>query len=172
MLCCTVSALVRLDSRLPDGGGGMKLHYVTIVLAIIAVSLCSVTLEAEEVDTSVALDTVQVVVNKAKIMRLSGDADVVLVANPEIADVVIDSPRLLFVLGLQAGETSLLVLDEAREEILHANVMVVSSLGGEKTVTPSGTTIKTTQVKVLRRTEQTTLNCAPRCTQGNPVPSQ
>ena len=150
----------------------MKLYLATIALVIIAIPWCWGTLEAEEVDTSVALDTVQVVVNKAKIMRLNGDADVVLVANPEIADVVIDSPRLLFVLGLQAGETSLLVLDEAREEILHANVMVVPSLGGEKTVTPSGTTIKTTQVKVLRRTEQTTLNCAPRCTQGNPVPGQ
>ena len=150
----------------------MKLYLATIAIVIVAISWCSGALEAEEVDTSLALDTVQVAVNKAKIMRLSADADVVLVANPEIADVVIDSPRLLFVLGLQAGETSLLVLDEAREEILHANVMVVSSLGGEKTVSPSGGTIKTTQVKVLRRTEQTTLNCAPRCSQGNPVPSQ
>ena len=49
----------------------------TIALGIIAISGCWGTLEAEEVDTSVALDTVQVVVNKAKIMRLDGDADVV-----------------------------------------------------------------------------------------------
>ncbi len=146
----------------------MKVYLMAIVIAAVSSFWSLRGLTAGEEDANLALDTVEVVVNKAKIMRLDGDADVVLVANPEIADVVIDSPRLLFVLGLQPGETSLLVLDEAREEILHADVMVVTSLGGQATVAPaSGATPATTQVKVLRRTEETMLNCAPHCAEGN-----
>ena len=115
----------------------MRFYLTALMGAIIVASSGVGGGQSDEMEAVSPVDPVVVVVNKARILRLEGEADVVLVANPEIADVVIDSPSLLFVLGLQAGETSLLVLDEAREEILVTNISVVSneaqaSVGGEE----------------------------------------
>ena len=138
--------------------------YLTALVGAIIVTLWGVRgVQPDEIEAVSPVDPVVVVVNKARILRLEGEADVVLVANPEIADVVIDSPSLLFVLGLTAGETSLLVLDEAREEILVTNITVVSN---EAQASSSGEEADVTKVKLLRRTEQTTLECTPRCLEG------
>ena len=110
--------------------------------------------------------TIEILVNKAQMMRLDGNAEVVLIANPEIADVVIDSPDLIFLLGVATGETSLLILDENQNKLLNANVLVIAS---EEKATASVQPTKpkkeenVIEVKVLRRGEQTTLSCKPRC---------
>jgi len=146
--------------------------YLTVLMGAIIVALWGVRgSQSDEMEAVSPLDPVVVVVNKARILRLEGEADVVLVANPEIADVVIDSPSLLFVLGLEAGETSLLVLDEAREEILVTNISVVSN---EAQASSAGEEPEVTKVKLLRRTEQSTLECTPRCLEGekSSAPSQ
>ncbi len=149
----------------------MRFYLTALVGAIIVASWGVRGGQSDEMVAASPVDPVVVVVNKARILRLDGEADVVLVANPEIADVVIDSPSLLFVLGLQAGETSLLVLDEAREEILVTNISVVSN---EAQASSVGAEPDVTKVKLLRRTEQSTLECTPRCLEGenSSAPSQ
>jgi len=150
----------------------MKLYLAAITVAIILVFWGFKGAQSGETEAGASVDPVVVVVNKARILRLDGEADVVLVANPEIADVVIDSPTadvvidsptLLFVLGLTAGETSLLVLDEERNEILVTVIRVVST---EARASLPNQEPDVTRVKLLRRTEQTTLECTPRCLEG------
>ena len=141
----------------------MKLYLAAITVAIILVFWGFKGAQSGETEAGASADSIVVVVNKARILRLEGEADVVLVANPEIADVVIDSPSLLFVLGLTAGETSLLVLDEERDEILVTNIRVVST---EAKASSPEQEADVTRVKLLRRTEQTTLECTPRCSEG------
>ena len=141
----------------------MKLYLAGITVAIILVFWGFKGAQSGETEAGASADSIVVVVNKARILRLEGEADVVLVANPEIADVVIDSPRLLFVLGLTTGETSLLVLDEERDEILITNIRVVST---EAKATLPEQDADVTRVKLLRRTEQSTLECTPRCSEG------
>ena len=92
-----------------------------------------------------------VTVHKGTILRLGRErpAKIVLVADPEIADVVVESPFLIFILGRRPGETSLFVLDEMEREI--HNIEIVVRPNAES------------PVSVYRSTKETTLNCAPRC---------
>lgn len=70
-------------------------------------------------------DVVTVTLDKAKILRLDRPAAIVMLAKPEIADVVLENPRFLFLIGRAAGETSLTILDASKNEILSATLAVV-----------------------------------------------
>lgn len=98
---------------------------------------------------AMAGETIQVVVDKAEVLRLAVDASTILTANPEIIDVAVESPHLILLLGKRPGETSLIVLDSKGTEILDADLVVVPNL--ERHVT------------VYRNIEESTLSCAPRC---------
>ncbi len=95
-----------------------------------------------------------VAVDKARILRLDHDASLVMVANPDIADVSVESPRLLFILGRAPGETNLYVLNGRGREILNTALVVVPN--DEREVT------------VNRNLDEGTLSCDPRCA---PVPT-
>ena len=151
----------------------MKPYLAILVVAVVPAFWTWSLAQAEEIDSTDATetvndatDTIKILVNKARMMRLDGNAEVVLIANPEIADVVIDSPDLIFLLGVETGETSLLILDENQNELLNANILVIAS---EEKSTASVQPTKpkkeenVIEVKVLRRGEQTTLSCKPRC---------
>ena len=144
----------------------MKPYLAILVVAVVPAFWDWSLVQAEEVESSDATDTIKVLVNKARMIRLDGNAEVVLIANPEIADVVIDSPDLIFLLGVETGETTLLILDANQNELLNANVLVIAS-EGKSTANVQPTKPKkeenVIEVKVLRRGEQTTLSCKPRC---------
>lgn len=55
--------------------------------------------------------------NRGRLIKLRAAAQTVFVANPEIADVQIKSPTLVYVLGKAAGETTLFAVDR-REQVL------------------------------------------------------
>lgn len=100
---------------------------------------------------ALAAEPVIVTVHQAKLLRLQRAAEVVMIANPTIADVVIESSKMIFVLGLEPGETSLHILDGRGNEILHSSIVVVPTL--ERTVT----------VNRANNLEEATYSCAPRC---------
>ncbi len=91
----------------------------------------------------------RVVLDKARLMRLDKDASIVMVANPAIADVAIESSRMIFVLGRQIGETNFFVLDAQGNEIFQADLVVVPNL--DRAVT------------LYRNTAEETYSCEPRC---------
>ena len=90
-------------------------------------------------------------VHNVEVVKLDRDASVVLIANPVIANVAVESKRLIFVFGLEPGETNLVVLDSEGEEILTQPVVVVPIL--ERRVTVSRVNVN----------EEATYSCAPRC---------
>ncbi len=98
-----------------------------------------------------AAEIMNVVVDKAQIVRLNRDAGVVMIANPNIADVAIESPRLIFVLGRNPGETNLYILDGNGRQLLYKDLVVLAN--PERHVT------------VHRATKEVTFSCAPRCAQ-------
>ena len=69
-------------------------------------------------------NTITLAINKAHLIQLDKDANVVLIANPEIADVAVESPRVVFLLGKSPGETSLFILDVDGNELVRAEVIV------------------------------------------------
>lgn len=71
---------------------------------------------------------IRVEVNKGKPVHLSAPAASVAIANPAIADVQVVSPKLLFVNGIGAGETSLMAVDANDQIILQSTVSVSHNL--------------------------------------------
>jgi hypothetical protein len=70
--------------------------------------------------------------NKARILHLAKPASRVVVGNPGIADVSMESPTLMYVFGRAPGETSLSVLGNNGQAILSRPVVVTTE--GKRTV--------------------------------------
>ena len=68
-------------------------------------------------------------VNKGRLIRLERAAATVFVANPEIADIQVKSPRLVYLLGKKPGETTLYAVDEAERVLANVEVSVTHNLG-------------------------------------------
>lgn len=66
--------------------------------------------------------------NEGTLVRLDQPAASVFVANPDIADVAVKSPRLIYVLGKKTGETTLYAVDEAEQVILSSTIVVAHNL--------------------------------------------
>ena len=102
--------------------------------------------------------TLNVSVNELEILRLDQPASIVLVANPSIADVAIETAQLLFLLGRRPGETSLIILDDQGQEILSQPIVVTPQIERHVTIQ-----------RGLRRAA--TYTCDPRCL-GVPNPER
>ena len=66
--------------------------------------------------------------NEGTLIRLNQPATSVFVANPEIADVMVKSPRLIYLLGKKPGETTLYAVDDAENVILDSTVTVTHNM--------------------------------------------
>ncbi len=71
---------------------------------------------------------VVVEINKGVLLKLSGAASSIVIANPDIADVQVVSPKMIYINGRSVGETSILAIDENDKVIVNANVSVNHNL--------------------------------------------
>ncbi len=81
-------------------------------------------------ETTAAPDFLTLSLNKARVFELPRDARDVLVSNPAIADVVIKTPRTVYVLGQQVGDTNMFFFDAEGEVILRLEIRVELDLTG------------------------------------------
>jgi len=132
---------------LPPGGkdGGMRLFFLPTIAGLAALALVIV-----GAGTAAAQD-VRVEVDHSILLRLDADARIVQVANPSIADVALESPRLIFIVGLAPGQTGLHILDGDGNDLLVGSILV----------TPS----ESFEVTLNRNVTEYTYSCAPRCTE-------
>jgi Flp pilus assembly secretin CpaC len=63
----------------------------------------------------------------ATLLRLSKPALRVIVGNPSIADVNVDSPQLITVFGKMAGETNLIILGDNDQTLLSRPLIVINA---------------------------------------------
>ena len=76
-----------------------------------------------------ALDKpVELEVNEGQLIRLQRNASSVFIANPEIADVQVKSPKIVYVFGKKTGETMLYAVDEGGNLLVNAKIHVSHSL--------------------------------------------
>ena len=94
--------------------------------------------------------TLRVTVDKAEVVKVDGAASVVLVANPQIADVVVERNHLVFVVGKRPGETRLYIYSAGGKRA--ARTRDRRRAQGDRSVT------------VIRDTQPTSYSCDPRCT--------
>src|SRR5271155_3301193 len=67
-------------------------------------------------------------VDKGTLVRLTGPASTVFVADPEIADVQVKSPKLIYITAKSPGETVIYAVDAADKVLLNAPVRVTLNL--------------------------------------------
>jgi len=84
-------------------------------------------------------DGMTVQLDHAELLRFKKPVARVIVGNPAVADVNLDSPTLLTVIGKKLGSTSLIVLDLEDKTLLYSRVLVASNGAGNVTVHVSGT---------------------------------
>ena len=90
-----------------------------------------------------------IVLDQATIMRLPEKVSTIVVGNPLIADVAVQSGGLVVITGKGYGATNLIVLDRAGTVLMERQVIV------------RGATDQT--VSVYRGTERETYSCTPNC---------
>ncbi|MBL6946976.1 MAG: type II and III secretion system protein family protein [Rhodospirillales bacterium] len=66
--------------------------------------------------------------NRGRLVRLDGPASTVFIANPEIADVQVKSPSLIYLLGKQTGQTTLFAVDEAERVLANIDISVTHNI--------------------------------------------
>jgi Flp pilus assembly secretin CpaC len=96
-----------------------------------------------------AADNIEVVVDRAKVMRVSRPADIVIIGNPAIADATIQDSQTLIITGHSFGMTNLIVLDADGQVIADSTL----------TVAPQNDQV----VTVYRRASRQTFSCTPDC---------
>ena len=77
-------------------------------------------------------ETVTIEINEGNLVRIERPAAAVFVANPEIAEVAVKSPRLIYVFAKKPGETTLYAVDQ--KEAVVANLRLVVSIAKRYTL--------------------------------------
>ena len=99
--------------------------------------------------TSAQAGQIEVVIDHAKVMRISRPADIVIIGNPAIADATIQDSKTLIITGRSFGTTNLIVLDKDGQPIADEIITV---------------TAPTNQVvTVFRRASRQSYSCTPEC---------
>ena len=92
---------------------------------------------------------IEVVMNQAKIVKLSRPADTIVVGNPAIADASVQDATTLVLTGKGFGVTNLVVLDIDGNPVIDEQVYVARQTASS--------------VRVYRRADIQTLSCTPLC---------
>jgi hypothetical protein len=114
-------------------------------LAVVAALL------AVAVHPAAAAETVvDVLIDQATLVRLERPAAEIVVGNPSIADVSVQSGKVLVVTGKSFGETNLIVMDADGKVFVNRRLVVQEPRSG--------------LVTLYRGSARQTLHCAPYCT--------
>lgn len=99
-------------------------------------------------DRAGAADAIEVFIDQAKIVKLPDRVGTIVVGNPLIADVSVQSGGMLVVTGKGYGRTNIIVLDRAGNVLIEQAVQVQG---------PGGVVV------VFRGNDRKSYSCAPNC---------
>ncbi|MCP5365589.1 MAG: type II and III secretion system protein family protein [Hyphomicrobiales bacterium] len=97
-----------------------------LALTVVFITLAANAMAADMIPGSRSSVTVEV--NKGTVVRLSRPASTVFVADPEVCDIQMKSPRLVYLLGKRSGQTTLFAVDGAENVISNIDVTVTQNL--------------------------------------------
>lgn len=92
---------------------------------------------------------IEVVMNQAKIVKLSREADTIVVGNPLIADAAVQDATTIVLTGKGFGVTNIVVLDIDGNPVIDEQIVVSRQTASS--------------VRVYRRADVQTLSCTPYC---------
>lgn len=117
--------------------------------AALALTAASLVLPAASAAAE-GVQPVRISVDRAKVVRIPRAADTVVIGNPGIADATLQDATTIVITGRAAGETNIIVLDEAGDPIVDETIVVGRPLHAT--------------VKLFTGTVVRTYACAPTCT--------
>ena len=92
---------------------------------------------------------IEVIMNQARIVKLTRAADTIVVGNPAIADASVQGANTIILTGKGFGVTNLVVLDSDGTAVIDEQVTVVRQTAQS--------------VRIYRRADIQTLSCTPYC---------
>jgi pilus assembly protein CpaC len=72
--------------------------------------------------------TISLVVGSGQLIRVDEEFSSLFVANPDVADVEVKSPRLLYLTGIGVGETTLFAVDDEDNVLMSSSIQVTHNL--------------------------------------------
>ncbi|WP_448206882.1 type II and III secretion system protein family protein [Azospirillum sp. sgz302134] len=72
----------------------------------------------------------QIEQDKGEMLRLPQPASSVFIANPDVADLQVMSPTLVYLFGKKSGETSLIAVNDKEQVLLNRKVVITQNLSG------------------------------------------
>ena len=130
--------------------GGRDMHF-QLEAKLLPALLVATALAAFGAFPASAEDTpVEVLIDQVSLVKLDRSAAEIVVGNPSIADVSVQSGKVLVLTGKSFGETNLIVLDGDGKIIISKRLIVSEP--------------RTGLVTIYRGTARQTVNCAPYCT--------
>ncbi len=103
-----------------------KIKHLVIMERLIISALFSI-LSLGLFASSTSAAPINVLIDEAKIVELSRPVHQVIIGNPAIADVALQSKNVLVFTGKSAGHTNIILLDENNRQILNKKVHVNTS---------------------------------------------
>lgn len=120
-------------------------HILFAIAAILVAGAAEPAMAQKASDNDVA-----VLIDQASLLRIERPAAEIVVGNPSIADVSVQSGKVLVVTGKSFGETNLIVLDADGKIVVNWRLIVQEP--------------RTGFVSMYRGSARQTLHCAPYCT--------
>ena len=121
----------------------------TVISTITAVILAALMAGAPASHRAEAAQGIEVVMNQARIIKLTRPADTIVIGNPEIADASVQDATTIVLTGRGFGVTNLVILDSEGNPIVDEQVFVSRQ--------------DASTVRIYRRAEVQTLSCTPKC---------
>ena len=72
--------------------------------------------------------SVELVVGTGQLIRVDEDFSSLFVANPEVADVEVKSPKLIYLTGVGVGETTLFAVDDNDNVLMSTRIRVTHNI--------------------------------------------
>ena len=117
----------------------------SLLLVSVAICLSGLTMKA----ASAAELGIEVIMNQAKIVKLTKDASTIVVGNPDIVDATVQDARTIVLTGKGFGVTNIVILDPEGKAVVDEAVFV--SRNDDKSL------------RIYRRAKVQTLSCTPFC---------
>jgi hypothetical protein len=129
---------------MPGGHKKKELLCLTIILALLATGAAA----SAKAQNAEANDVI-VLIDQASLLKLDRPAAEIVVGNPSIADVSVQSGKVLILTGKSFGETNLIVIDADGKMITNRRLIVQEP--------------RTGFVTLYKGSVRQTLHCAPHC---------
>jgi pilus assembly protein CpaC len=109
----------------------MRQHPLAVALATALAVLPATSIapaDAFELVAPAAEKSVELVVGTGQLIRVDEEFSSLFVANPEVADVEVKSPRLIYLTGVGVGETTLFAVDENDNVLMSSRIRVTHNI--------------------------------------------